>query len=114
MSLIHEIQQQRLPVRMTMFVLATVLAVSAVGYAWYRSFEKDMYYALHQSTQERTAFDAKRAEQSLRPIAAVTKGIDSLTASIGSLIGLQRSAGIDRGVGDGHTPDAVYPLPLSR
>jgi len=72
-----------------------------------------MFFALHTDPQERQDFLARKAEHTPHLFAALGRGLSSLTASIGSLLGMDSSRGFDRTQTADHNQDAVHPLPLS-
>ena len=109
-KLIRELHQQKPIVRYTLFVLSMFVVLSSAGVAWFSDFERDAYFALNDDPQDREEFIARQDERLPNPLAAVGKGLGSLTASIGSLIGFDREEGFDT------QPqyDTVHLLPLSR
>jgi hypothetical protein len=109
-KLIREIHQQKPAVRYTLFVLSTFVVLSAAGVAWFSGFERDAYFALNADPEAREEFVVRQEERLPNPLAALGKGLGSLTASIGSLIGFDREEGFDT------QPqyDTVHLLPLSR
>lgn len=109
MSLITEIHNQKPAVRYALFVFSVVLAVSVIGFFWFGNIQERMFMALHSDPAEQAAFLAARDAQGLHPLAAISRGLGSLTASIGSLLGFDRSKGFDRPAGQ----DTVHLLPLS-
>lgn len=110
MKIIDEIHQQKPVVRYTLFVLSTFVVLSAAGLAWFTDFERDAYFALHEDPAEREAFIAQQDARMPQPLAAVGRGLDSLAASIGSLIGFDEEAGFQTET----EYDTVHLLPLSR
>ena len=113
MSLIKEIHAQRPAVRHTMFALATGTALFAVLFFTYSSVQKDIFFAMHPSEEDRQEFLAQRAERRPKPLVAVARAADSLMASIGGLIGWDRDAGFDRGGQQDTLQGGVHLLPLS-
>jgi hypothetical protein len=109
-NLIEELHQQRPAVRYALFVLSTFVVVSLAGAAWFTGFERDAYFALHDDPADREAFLARQNDRLPQPLAAVGRGLGTLAASIGSVIGLDREKGFDT------EPryDTVHLLPLSR
>lgn len=114
MSLIHEIHNQKPAVRYTLFGLAILTALSLVGFFGITALQRDMFMALHSDPQERADFLAQQDAGRPKPLAALAHVANSLTASIGSLFGIDRNAGFDRGGQPGDTQGAVHLLPLSR
>jgi hypothetical protein len=109
MSLIQEIHKQHHGVRYALFGFSAVITLSFVGFVWFRSIQKDMFMAVHNDPAEQAEFLAKREESVPHPFAAIGKGLSSLTANIGSLLGFDGSEGFDSQSQD----DTVYMLPLS-
>ena len=107
---IREIHEQKPAVRYTLFVLSTFVVVSAIGVTWFTGFERDAYFALHDDPKDRAEFIARQDERLPNPLAAIGKGLGSLTASIGSVIGFEREKGFD----SRPQYDTVHLLPLSR
>lgn len=109
MSLIQEIHKQHHGVRYALFGFSAVITLSLVGFVWFRSIQEDMFMAVHDDPAEREEFLAKRDQDTPNPFAAIGKGLSSLTANIGSLLGFDTSEGFDTQEQD----DKVYMLPLS-
>ncbi|HXK36227.1 MAG TPA: hypothetical protein VJ553_01455 [Candidatus Paceibacterota bacterium] len=110
MNIIDEIHRQKPIVRYTLFVLSTFVVLSAAGLAWFTDFERDAYFALHEDPADRAEFIAQQEERIPQPLAAIGRGIGSLAASIGSLIGFDKEAGFETRT----EYDTVHLLPLSR
>ncbi len=109
MSLIKEIHKQSHPVRYALFGFSAVITLSCVGFVWFRSIQKDMFMAVHSDPGEQQEFLAQRVRDIPHPLVALGKGLSSLTANIGSLLGFDGSKGFDRPAQE----DKVYLLPLS-
>lgn len=114
MSLIHEIHDQKPMVRYTLFGLAVIVAVSFVGYFGVTALQRNMFMALHTDEQERQDFIAQQDASRPKPLAALSRMAGALTASIGSLLRIDRDAGFDRGGQQDNTQDGVHLLPLSQ
>lgn len=114
MSLVHEIHNQKPAVRYTLFGLAIVTALAVVGFFGITALQRDMFMALHTDPQERADFIAQQDASRPKPLAALARISGSLTASIGSLFGIDRNAGFDRGGQQRDTQGAVHLLPLSK
>lgn len=114
MSLIAEVHNQRPAVRHTLFFLATVIAISGVGYMSISSLQKDVYFALNSNSADREAFLAARDSGRPNVLATISHAAGTLTASIGSLIGWNRDAGFDRGGQQDSMQNDVHLLPLSQ
>lgn len=110
MNLIHEIHRQSRPVRKALWLLSTFIVVSFVGFFWLTSMERSMFLAMHPDPAEQAAFLAKQDARAPKPFAAIGRGLGSMTAAIGGMLGLDSDAGFDRKP----TEDTVYLLPLSR
>lgn len=113
MSLIEEIHNQRPAVRYTMFALASAIVISTVGYFTFSSVQKDIFFATHSDAEEQQAFLTARDAVRPKPLAALARAAGSLTASIASFIGWDRSAGFDRNEQDGSMQGGVHLLPQS-
>jgi len=114
MSLIHEIHNQKPAVRYALFGLAVITAVTMVGYFGVTTIQRNMFMALHTDEQERQEFIARQEAGRPKPLAALARIAGSLTASIGSLLRIDREAGFDRGGQQDNTQDGVHLLPLSQ
>lgn len=110
MSLIHEIHRQPHALRLTLWGLSVFAMLSMVGYFWFTAFERDMFLALHQEQALREEFLARQDARAPKTLAAIGNAFGGLTASIGSLLGIDPEAGFDRPVPE----DTVHLLPLSR
>lgn len=108
MTLLDDIRSQSRAVRMTMFVLATFVAVTFIGFFWFTDIERRTFMAFHDDPEEQAAFLARQDARIPAPVAAIGGIIGSLPARIGDFIGFNHDAGFDRSVGD----DKVYPLPI--
>ena len=108
MSFIQDIQRQSSVVRHTLFVFSVVTTVSIVGFFWFTSVQREMYFALHDDPQDRQAFLDQHDQSLPQPLAVVSRGLGTLTASIGSLLGIDKDKGLDRS-----ERDTVHLLPLS-
>lgn len=93
-----------------MYWLAVTTTFGIIGFFAFTSIERDMFFAMHTDPQERQEFLARRQAHMPQPVAMMGKALGTLTASIGSILGFDRSRGFDRPVQD----DKVYPLPLSQ
>jgi hypothetical protein len=113
MSIIQEIHNQKPAVRYTLFVLSVVVVLSIIGFFWFLSFERQVFMALHSDPAERQDFIDRQAANAPKPLTALANGLHSLTASIGSLIGLDGSKGFDSNKNESNN-QTVHPLPLSR
>ncbi len=114
MSLIHEIHEQKPAVRYALFGLTVITVLAVVGFFGITALQRDMFMALHSDPQERADFIAQQDAGRPKPLAALSRAAGALTASIGSLFGIDRNAGFDRGGQQGTIPDAVHLLPLSK
>lgn len=114
MSLIQEIHNQKPVVRYTLFGLTVFTALALVGFFGVTSLQREMFMALHSDPQERADFLARQDARRPKPLAALTRAAESLTASIGSLLGFDRDAGFDRSSKQDDTTGGVHPLPLSQ
>ena len=112
MSIIKEIHEQPEWLRATLFVLASVAVVSLVTYAWFLSFERDTFLALHPGPEGEARL-AQLQDRGPGPLALMSRGLGSAMASIGSLIGLDTSDGFDISVQNGEHQGQTYLLPLS-
>lgn len=70
--------------------------------------------ALHTDPQERADFLAQQEASRPKPLAALSRVAGSLTASIGSLLGIDRGAGFDREDQQDTIQGGVHLLPLSQ
>jgi len=113
MSLIHEIHQQKPVVRYTLFGLAIFTVLAVVGFFGITALQRDMFMALHSDPQEQADFIAQQDANRPKPLAALSRVAGAMTASIGSLFGIDRNAGFDRGGQEGDTQGGVHLLPLS-
>ena len=113
MSLIHELQQQRPAVRYALFGFSAVITIAVIAVFWAFSFQEQVYMAMHPDPAEQQAYLARQSQNAPKPLAAISEGFHSLTASIGSLIGLDNSKGFDSGNDTDHN-QVAHPLPLSR
>jgi hypothetical protein len=93
-----------------MYWLSVVTTLGFIGFFWLTSIERDMFFAIHTDPQEREEFVTRQQEHMPQPLAMISKGFGSLTASIGSVLGFDRSKGFDRA----SQQDTVYLLPLSK
>jgi len=109
-SLISEIHQQSHAVRLTLWGLSVFAVLSVIGYFWFVAFERDMFLALHQEQAVREEFLAQQDARAPKTLAAIGQAFSGLTASIGSLIGIDPEKGFDRPAPE----DTVHLLPLSR
>ncbi len=114
MSIIHEIHNQRPAVRHAFFIFAVVIALSVVGIFTYSSLQRDMFMAFHTDPKEQSDFLAAQQEKGPQPLALISRVASSLTASIGSLVGWNRSAGFDRGSQQDTMQGGVHLFPLSK
>ena len=110
MALLQEIRNQHHLVRRALYWLSVVTTLGLIGFFWFTSVERDMFFAIHTDPQERQEFLARQDERMPQPLALVSRAFGSLTASIGSLIGFDRQKGFDRPA----QQDTVYLLPLSK
>ncbi|MEK9209171.1 MAG: hypothetical protein AAB910_03795 [Patescibacteria group bacterium] len=114
MSLINEIHEQRPAVRYALFGLTVITVLAVVGFFGITALQRDMFMALHSDPQERADFIAQQDAGRPKPLAALSRVANSLTASIGSLLGIDRDAGFDRGGQESDTRGGVHLLPLSQ
>ena len=114
MSLINEIHEQRPAVRYALFGLTIITVLAVVGFFGVTALQRDMFMALHSDPQERADFIAQQDAGRPKPLAALSRVANSLTASIGSLLGINRDAGFDRGGQESDTRGGVHLLPLSQ
>ncbi len=113
MSLIQDIQNQRPAVRYALFGFSVVITVAVIAVFWVFSFQEQVFMAMHPDPAEQQAYLAKQDQYAPKPLAAISKAFGSLTASIGSLIGLDGSKGFDSGRNE-EDNQVAHPLPLSR
>ena len=114
MTFLEEIRSQHPLVRRLMYWLAVGTTLGVIGFFWFTSIERDMFFAIHFDQGEREQFLARQQERVPQPLAFIGRGLGSLTASIGVLLGFDSRAGFDKDGGASHHGDAVYLLPLSR
>lgn len=114
MSLIDEIHHQRPAIRYTLFGLAVITTIAAVGLFGVTTLQRNLFMALHTDPQERADFLARQDASRPKPLVALSRITGSLTASIGSLFGIDRDAGFDRSEQPGDTQGVVHLLPLSK
>jgi hypothetical protein len=110
MSLLEEIHNQSHSVRKALWLLSTFIVVSFIGFFWLNALQRSMFIAMHSDPAEQAAFLAKQDARSPKPFAFIGRGFNSLTASIGGMLGLDQSAGFDRI----NAKSKVYLLPLSK
>ena len=110
MSLLHEIHNQPRHVRTTLWLLSSFLVLAVIGYFWLSGLERELFFALHDSATERAQFVASQDARVPHPLAAIGNALGDLSASIGSLFGIDSTKGFDTRPQD----DTVHPLPLSR
>ena len=109
MSLLHEIHNQPRHIRTTLWLLSSFLVLGTIAYFWLSGLERELYFALHTNTDERAQFVAQQDTRVPHPLAAIGRAFTGLTASIGSLIGVDAQKGFDTRP----QSDSVHPLPLS-
>jgi hypothetical protein len=109
---ISEIRAQRAPVRFAFFVTSSLVVVVSIVYLWLGSFTREAYFALVDDPDQRAAFLARQEERRPQLMAVLGGGLRSLTASIGSLMGFDRSDGLEQDGLDSNG-EPVYQLPLS-
>jgi hypothetical protein len=90
-----------------------VITVAIIGVFWVFSFQRQVFMAMHSDPAEQQAYIAQQDQYVPKPLAAISKGLSSLTASIGSLIGLDGSKGFDSSKGKDNN-QVAHPLPLSQ
>lgn len=113
MSLINEIHNQKPVVRHTFFVLSVIVALGVLGFFGVTALHREMYAALH-TPQEQAALAAQQNAQVPDPLAFIAHAASSLTASIGSLLGFDQNAGVDRQEQPSNTQGDAHMLPLSQ
>jgi hypothetical protein len=113
-NFLEEIRSQHPIVRRIMYWLAVGTTLGTVGFFWFTSIERNMFFAIHSDQQEREQFLARQEERVPQPLAFIGRGFGSLTASIGALLGFDSSKGFDKTGETDHNRDAVHLLPLSR
>jgi hypothetical protein len=113
MRLIDEIHNQKPSVRYALFGLSVFVVLSTVGFLWIVGLQRDVFMALHDDPSERAAFVARQSASLPKPIAVVARGVGSVTAAIGGLVGIDSGKGFDRDGSGAHTPGVVHLLPLS-
>ena len=113
MTFIQEIHNQKPAVRYALFGFSVVLVISFVGFFWFTSMQRDIFMATHSDPAEQQAFLASQQSYLPQPLALISRVAQSLTASIGSLIGWDSSKGFDKADTTDHN-QAAYPLPLSK
>ncbi len=114
MSFIHEIHKQKPAVRYAMFGLAVFAVLAAIGFFWLSSVQRDLYAAMNPDKADQQAFEDQQSAALPNPLASIGRGLGSMVASIGSLMGFDSSRGFDRSGSTSHNQDAVYPLPTSK
>lgn len=114
MTLLDDIRKQNRLVRQTMYALSVATVLSVIGFFWFTSVERQLYMAVNPNPKDQQEFLTRQDQRSPQFLATLGRGLGSLTASIGSLLGFDRSRGFDKGGTAGHTQDAVYLLPLSK
>ena len=110
MSLLHEIHNQPPHVRTALWLLSSFLVLGAIGYFWLSGLERELFFALHTDPADRAQFVASQDARVPHPLAAIGSAFGSLSASIGSLFGIDSNKGFDSRTQD----DTIHPLPLSR
>lgn len=110
MSLIHEIHNQPRHIRTILWLLSSFLVLAVVGFFWLTGLQRQLFFALHTDAAERAQFVAQQDSSVPHPLAAIGSALGSLTASIGSLIGIDSKKGFDTRPQN----DTVHPLPLSQ
>ncbi|HUO75930.1 MAG TPA: hypothetical protein VMU12_03425 [Candidatus Paceibacterota bacterium] len=110
MSLLHEIHNQPRHVRTTLWLLSSFLVLGTIGFFWLSGLERELFFALHTDPGERAQFVAQQDSGVPHPLAAIGNAFSGLTASIGSLIGIDSKKGFDTRP----QSDTVHPLPLSQ
>lgn len=110
MSLLNEIHNQPRHIRTTLWLLSSFLVLATIGYFWLSGLERQLFFALHTDETERAQFVAQQDSRVPHPLAAIGGALGSLTASIGSLIGIDSQKGFDTRPQN----DTVHPLPLSQ
>lgn len=121
MSILQEIRNQHPIVRQVMYWLSIIGTLGIIGFFWLTSAQRNLFFALNTDQSARDQFVAEQNAQVPQPLALISKGLGSLTASIGSLLGFDQSKGLDKTDATGHTQDAAQPdsgqvhlLPLSQ
>ena len=110
MSLLKEIHRQPTHIRAVLWGLSAFTMISVTGYFWFTSVEREMFVAIHDDPGEQEQFFAQQDARAPKPLAAISATLGSLTASIGSLMGIDQQEGFDRSASE----DKVYLLPLSK
>lgn len=119
MSLLKEIRRQSPGVRTAFWALSVFVTLSIVGSFWLSSAERQLFFAFERNEQEQEAFLARQEDRGPDVFASIGRGVSSITASIGSLLGFDRASGLpteqaEPSFDTGPQEDTVYLLPLSK
>lgn len=110
MSLLHEIHNQPRHIRMIMWACSSFAAIAIIGYFWLGAFQQELFVAIHPTdTAAQQQFAATQNANSINIIGAIGTQFGNLAASIGNLVGIKSSKGIDTQSQQG----SVHLLPLS-
>jgi hypothetical protein len=112
MSVIKEIHDQPKGVRLTLFVLSCTVVLSLATYAWFLSFERQIFLAYNDDPEAEERL-AKIQDRGPGLLAAIGEGLGSAVASIGGFIGFDRDEGFDIGTRNDNNHERTYLLPLS-
>lgn len=108
MSIIHELHQQPRHIRLIMWGLSSFMVIGVVGYFWLNAVRSELFSGLNPDPTAQEQFaQAQQGQVSL--LGLIGHGFGKLTASIGAMVGIQSSKGIDRPA----QHDTVHMLPLS-
>jgi len=113
LNILAEIHAQPQWVRLVLFTLSSVFTVALIVTFAYPSMEREAYLAMDRSETETQQFLASQRSRTLPLVATITKGVDFLSANIGSVLGLDDNKGVDKTSEKGENTEGVYLLPLS-
>lgn len=108
MSIIHELHQQPQHIRLIMWGLSSFAVIGVVGYFWLSAVRTELFSGLNPDPTAQAQF-AQSQGSGTDLLGAIGHGFGHLVASIGSLIGIESSKGID----SPPQHDTVHMLPLS-
>lgn len=113
MTLFTDIRNQKPAVRFVLFALSSFLVISLIGVVWFSSVRRELVAAVNDDPAVLEELDANAPD----PLAAIGRVVSTITASIGSLIGIDPDAGLteqgfDRN-GRNENTGGVHLLPLS-